>query len=509
MNTDPIHNDPNDPLISILVHNYDVRYLRQCLESIFNQSVLTNFEIILIDDASSDGSLDIALEFVHRYHRRITFQRNRKVLGPMVSLHLGWFLARGRFFVTLREDYAFLPEYVKHCVTTMTSDRYAKFSMVYRDNDRELQFTSPLSFKCPIISGKPLVSILCYNYNYGRYLGQSLESVFNQTYENIEVCFSDNASTDDSWDIALEFARKYPAKMYITRNRQNFGPDDNFGNCRRNMSGKYFVNFCSDDFMDPEYVERCVGALEDNPNTGMVIVNRAIIDENGRRTEEPPFYNQSCIIPGAEQAAVYMMAGVNPSVSQIMYRKAIALSRGVTGGLVTRYYGTRLLDFNISTDFDIGFIKEPLLMHRIHSRSDTSQADANMLPIVGLYVLNHQFADIADVKHLTEATQRLPKSVEKVALLSVRYSVRSLLGGDEQLARRYFHLAVAINPEAAKSETWKTLEEYWAAGASRKAEIVENLRSSDNLAARTLSYDPPPGSIPISADGKARRPSAS
>ncbi|SPF48681.1 Glycosyl transferase, family 2 [Syntrophobacter sp. SbD1] len=503
MNTDPITNDPNDPLVSILVYNYDGQYLRQCLGSIFHQDILKNFEIVLIDDATNDGSWDTVLEYLRQYPRRITVQRNRRVLGPATNFHICLGIAKGRYCTDLMNDQAFLPEYINRCIKTMIPDPYAKFQPVFRTEDPgvlvPLQSTVPL----PGILGGPLVSILCYNYNYGRYLRQSLESVFAQTYENIELCFSDNASTDESWGIALEFARKYPGKMSLTRNRRNFGPDANFANCRRNMQGEYFVNFCSDDALEPEYVERCVSALEAHPDAGFAIVNRAIIDEHGRRTEEPPFYNQSCIIPGEEQAAVYMMAGINPSVSQIMYRNCIANSRAASGTLVSRYYGTRILDFNISVDFDVAFIKEPLLLHRLHSQSDTNQADANLLPIMGLYVLNHQFADIASVRNLTKAASRLPQSLDKLAHLAVRYSVRSLLSKDEHTALRYFHLAMAINPQLAGDPKWKQLQEYWTADAPSKSSIIEQLGSSDNLAARSISYDPPDGSTAINPDGKA------
>ncbi|MGO9022645.1 MAG: glycosyltransferase family 2 protein [Syntrophobacteraceae bacterium] len=499
MHSDPTQNNPKDPLISILVYNYYGQYLRQCLDSIFHQDILKNFEVILIDDATRDGSWDIALEFLSRYPMRITVNRNRRVLGPQTNECLYAAMAKGRYCALLKNDQAFLPEYIKSCVQAMISDPHAGFSLVRRVAQKRVP--------APNLLNRPLVSILCYNYNYGRYLKQCLDSVFAQTYENIELCFSDNASTDDSWDIALEFARKYPEKMHITRNRKNFGPDANFANCRRNMQGEYFVNFCSDDVLEPEYVERCVNALEAHPDAGFALVNRAIIDENGRRTEEPPFYNQSCIIPGEEQAAVYMMAGINPSVSQIMYRNSIVDGRNATGALVSRYYGTRILDFNISVDFDIVYIKEPLLLHRLHSQSDTNQADTNLLPVIGLYVLNHQFADIASVRNLKKVTNRLPQSIDKLAGLAVRYSVRSLLARDEQAALRYFHLAVAFNSQLVEEPTWKKLQEYWTADAPRKSSIFEQLQSSDNLASRSISYDPPSGSIPIYPDGEAFPPS--
>lgn len=489
MNTDPILNDPKNPLVSILIYNYEWQYLGQCLDSIFHQDILGNFEISIIDDASNDGFWDTAIEYARRYPKRITVQRNRNPMGPLQNKQNGKIMSRGRFCTTLTKDQAFLPDYVKSCIEMMMLDSHAAFHHVFPKEDPR----DPL----PNILGKPLVSILCYNYNYGRYLRQCLESVFDQTYENIELCFSDNASADESWDIALEFAREYPGRMHIVRNRKNFGPDDNFANCRRLMNGKYYVNFCSDDVLAPNFVELCVNTLEAYPNAGLVIVNRSIIDENGHLTEEAPFYNRSCVIPGEEQAAVYMMAGVNPSVSQIMYRQNMIYRGPAVGSLVARYYGTRLLDFNVSLEFDIGYIKEPLLLHRMHTMSDTSQADASLLPVLGLYVLNHQFADTASVRNLTKVAERLPHSIDKLAKLCIRYSVRSLLANDEQTASRYFHLAAAISPEMTEDPKWKQLEAFWTSGPSAKAGIIEEFRKTDNLAARSVSYDPPPGSIEI------------
>jgi glycosyltransferase involved in cell wall biosynthesis len=51
---------------------------------------------------------------------------------------------------------------------------------------------------------QPLVSVCIPNYNYGQYLDHCLESVYNQTYPNIEVSFRDNNSNDDSYEIALK-----------------------------------------------------------------------------------------------------------------------------------------------------------------------------------------------------------------------------------------------------------------------------------------------------------------
>jgi glycosyltransferase involved in cell wall biosynthesis len=476
-------------MVSILIYNYDGQYLKQCLDSVFNQEVLTNYEIILIDDATNDGSWGTAVEYSGNHPGVMTISRNKRFLGRIYNERHCLRMAKGRYCALLANDQAFLPEYIKSCLLALKADECARFDTVRRNPQ--------LPVEPPSVLHAPLVSILCYNFNYGRYLRQCLESIFAQTYENIELCFSDNASSDESWSIALEFSEKYPSKMRLTRNRVNFGPDCNYANCKQMMLGKYFINFCSDDVLEPEYVEKCVNVLEANPDVGLVIVNRAVIDENGLRTDEAPFYNQSCIIPGEEQAAVYMMAGVNPSVSQIMYRNDIADRRAATGVLGARYYGTRILDFNISTDFDIGYIKDALLLHRIHSQSDTSQADSNLLPVIGLYVLNHQFADIASLRNLKKVTGRLPLSIEKLARLAVRYSVRLLLAKDDQTAQRYFYLGMAMSPQLADDSIWRQVQEYWMADSQRKKSILAELENSKNLAARSISYDPPAGSTPI------------
>jgi hypothetical protein len=58
-------------------------------------------------------------------------------------------------------------------------------------------------------------------------------------------------------------------------------------------------------------------------------------------------------------------------------------------------------------------------------------------------------------------------------------------------------MAAAIMPEIAEDPTFKKIREYWVADDSEKPIIVASLQSTDNLTTRTISYDPPPGSVRI------------
>jgi glycosyltransferase involved in cell wall biosynthesis len=490
MYTNPITNDPANPLVSVLIYNYDGRYLSQCLESVFTQTILENIEVVFIDDASVDGSWEIALEYAQRYPSIITMTRNKRSLGPERTKKISMHMANGRYYAFLSSDQAFLPEYVKQCVNALQADSYARFDLV----KRKLK-TIELP---PSVQSKPLVSITVHNYNYGPYLRQCLSSVFSQTYTNIEVCFSDNASTDDSWCIAQEFALKYPERMYITRNRKNFGPNKNFLNCRLNVRGKYFLILCSDDSLAPECVERCVAAMEAYPESAFAMVHRAIIDEYDHRSEEPPFYNQTCLIPGPEQAAVYMMSSVNPSISQIMYRSNVALELfEVPYGVACNWYGNRYLDFDLCCKYPIVYIKDPLLLHRVHSRSDTSWVVENLIDVLGPYVLNHEFALMASPLNLPKVIERLPQALRKSSGICMRYCSRLIVEGNEAVALRYYHLAMALTAEITGDPNFRQIQEYWIANDVKKREIAKTLLCEDNLVTRSISYDPPPGSVPL------------
>lgn len=64
---------------------------------------------------------------------------------------------------------------------------------------------------------KPLVSICIPTYNNARFLGESLDSIVNQTYPNKEIIVSDNASTDETEKIVKEYVEKYNIEYYYCK----------------------------------------------------------------------------------------------------------------------------------------------------------------------------------------------------------------------------------------------------------------------------------------------------
>src|SRR6188474_1772085 len=72
---------------------------------------------------------------------------------------------------------------------------------------------------------KPLVSVICLCYNHGRFIREAVESVLNQSYKNIQVIVTDDASTDNTVEEIHSLKVMYPSIELLLLPR-------NLGNCK-------------------------------------------------------------------------------------------------------------------------------------------------------------------------------------------------------------------------------------------------------------------------------------
>lgn len=126
----------------------------------------------------------------------------------------------------------------------------------------------------------PLVSVGMPVYNGEKYIREALDSLLAQSYANLEIIISDNASTDDTWLICQDFARR-DARIRCYQNAENIGIFNNFQRVIDLAKGKYFMWFAHDDLCEPNLVAKQVGLLEKNPDVLICASNIKIIDESG------------------------------------------------------------------------------------------------------------------------------------------------------------------------------------------------------------------------------------
>lgn len=105
---------------------------------------------------------------------------------------------------------------------------------------------------------KPLVSIIITNYNYGAYIAEAIESALAQTFADREIIVIDDASTDDSLDVAS----RYPVRIV---QQDNSGVCVARNNAASMASGMYVMFLDADDRLVPTAVEHMLALMERQP----------------------------------------------------------------------------------------------------------------------------------------------------------------------------------------------------------------------------------------------------
>ena len=99
----------------------------------------------------------------------------------------------------------------------------------------------------------PLVSVGIPTFNRANLLVKCLNSVLQQSYENIEVIVSDNMSSDSTPDVCLEFMNQ-DQRVKTYRQTANIKVVPNFDYVRRKSKGEYFMLLGDDDWIDTEFI---------------------------------------------------------------------------------------------------------------------------------------------------------------------------------------------------------------------------------------------------------------
>lgn len=122
----------------------------------------------------------------------------------------------------------------------------------------------------------PLISILLCTYNGAEYLEEQIQSILNQTYTNIEVIISDDASKDETIEIIKKYSSN--AKFIINLNPTNVGLNKNI-ELAAALSNGYFICFSDqDDIWLPEKIEHLYNAID---NYSLIYSDSILIDAKG------------------------------------------------------------------------------------------------------------------------------------------------------------------------------------------------------------------------------------
>ena len=131
-----------------------------------------------------------------------------------------------------------------------------------------------------MVGKEPKVSIGLPVFNGENYLEKAIDSILSQTYRDFELIICDNASTDRTQEICRRYAAADDRVRYY-RNPRNLGASPNYNRTFELSSGEYFKWMAHDDIIAPTYLERCVAALDREPDAVLAQPLVGMIDAKG------------------------------------------------------------------------------------------------------------------------------------------------------------------------------------------------------------------------------------
>ena len=169
----------------------------------------------------------------------------------------------------------------------------------------------------------PLISVIVTSYNYGRYLEAAIQSAVSQDYPNLELIVTDNASTDDSWEIVQRFAGS--ARMRAFRQPENIGARANYDFGLAQARGEFIAYLSADDYLLPGHFSRLADLLARHPDVDLPYTDYITVLENGeicRRVPHPGSLNADYV--GMRNEFAELLAfGPYQCLGTVMFRRTL------------------------------------------------------------------------------------------------------------------------------------------------------------------------------------------
>ncbi|MES2574149.1 MAG: glycosyltransferase family A protein [Bacteroidota bacterium] len=129
----------------------------------------------------------------------------------------------------------------------------------------------------------PLVTVICLCYNHEVFVVDSLNSVINQNYKNIELIIVDDYSPDNSKKVIEKWLEEYPNIQFIS-NDVNIGNTKSFNNALKMANGEYIIDLAADDILMPDCIALQIESFEKSTykNLGVVYGNAELITEESK-----------------------------------------------------------------------------------------------------------------------------------------------------------------------------------------------------------------------------------
>jgi len=216
---------------------------------------------------------------------------------------------------------------------------------------------------------EPLVSIVIPTCNRADLLRIALQSVVDQSYENVQIIVLDNASSDNTAKVVASFANQ---KINYLRQDTNIGLYQNWCQALNHVESPYFSILQDDDLLQPHFVSSTVSQLECHKDCALAYSSVETIDIDGELLESPVSDDRGPQMIMGLDYLERIVAGENVvlHVSSCMYRTRYIRKLGNFDVLHQRHAIEFHFQFRLASRYNLVEIFEPLVQVRQHADQD-------------------------------------------------------------------------------------------------------------------------------------------
>lgn len=210
---------------------------------------------------------------------------------------------------------------------------------------------------------RPLVTFSLFAYNQEQYIREAVEGALAQTYSPLEIIFSDDCSSDRTFELIERAVKDYrgPHQIRLNRNQKNLGLIEHVNKIFEISSGAFIVAAAGDDISLPDRVECLVDAYNQSGQKALVLHSCAIkindLNEEFGILVPPIVENPMTIMEMAASQSIYI--GATGGWSRSLYNEF--------GPIVyLNAYEDLVLGFRAAIKESLVYVNEPLVRYRFN-----------------------------------------------------------------------------------------------------------------------------------------------
>ena len=214
------------------------------------------------------------------------------------------------------------------------------------------------------------ISVLCPCYNHEKFVGQFIDSILKQTYQDFEIVIVDDCSKDNSINEIKKFGDN---RIKLIQHDYNMGVNAALNTAFKNSNGDYIIFCASDDMVKPDYFQKINEIFSNNDNIGVIYSSLLLIDENNKKIKPQPNW---CILKEEDK---YTILNKLFYIWNVLFSPGMAIRRNIFKQIIPLdlslvQHQDYCMHINLLLRTDLKILNKPYIYYRRISKATNLSA---------------------------------------------------------------------------------------------------------------------------------------